>query len=245
MRATHILALALVPTIGACTTENVSPLSEFGPMSASIDVELGPVSAESGRDVNSRVFVSFSHDNPNCPVFDDDINASIDGVRPDSFEVGYYDEGGGYGHNDDPSCQSPYFSIDRVPPAQPRSILRLADATADLSLEVDRLFVNPAMTLTAPLARGRLAHIDVADDRLITKVEAEWWDGDETSAYIHDVHATVAADGISFRMPTEVTSTTGHLEVRIVLAAPQLTCNGFSTCTVTIKGSQTFDGPLL
>jgi len=237
--------LFLVPTFGACTSENVAPLIEFGPMSASISVELGPVSAESGRDVNPRIHVSFSHDQPNCPVFDDDVNASIDGVRPDSFELGYYDEGGGYGHNDDPSCQSPYFSIDRVPPAQPRSILRLADATADLSLEVDRLFVNPSMTLTTPLARGRLALIEVADDRSITKVEAEWWDEDGTSATIYDVMPTLTPAGIEFRMPTqsEVTGA-GRLEVRVELATPQLACNGFSKCSVTIKGSQTFDATL-
>lgn len=239
--------LVLVPTLVACTSENVAPLIEFGPMSASIDVELGPVSAESGRDVNPRVNVSFSHANPDCPVFDDDIKASIDGVRPDSFEHGYYDEGSGYSHDDDPICQSPFFSIDKVPPALPRSTLRLADATADLSLEVDRLFVNPAMTLATPLVRGQMARIDVADERQITKVEAEWWveEGteDNWSAMIYDVMATITPSGISFRMPTEV-SGVGRLEVRVELAAPQLTCNGFSMCSVTIKGSQTFDATL-
>jgi len=239
--------LVLVPTLVACTSQNVAPLSEFGPMSASIDVELGPVSAESGRDVNPRVHVAFSHDNPDCPVFDDDLNATIDGVRPDSFEHGYYDEGSGYSHDDGPSCQPPFFSIDRVPPAQPRSSLRLVDATAELSLEVDRLFVNPAMTLATPLVRGQLARIDVADDRQITKVEAEWWveSGDESngSAVIYDVMATTTPNGISFRMPTEV-SGVGRLEVRVELAAPQLTCNGFSKCSATIKGSQTFDATL-
>ncbi len=237
-------ALLLLPALVGCTSENVAPLVEFGPMSAWILVELGPVSAESGRDVNPRVDVSFSHDNPDCPVLDDDITASIDGVRPDSFEHGYYDSGSGYSHDDGPNCQPPFFSIDRVPPAQPRSILRLADATADLSLEVDRLFVNPAMTLTAPLARGRLSHIDIADERPITKVDAEWWDGDETSATIYDVMPTLTPDGISFRMPTEISSA-GRLEVRVELAAPQLTCNGFSKCSVTIKGSQTFEATLL
>jgi hypothetical protein len=237
--------LALVPTLVACTSQNVAPLIEFGPMSASISVELGPLSAESGRDVNPRVNVSFSHDNPDCPVFDDDINASIDGVRPDSFEHGYYDEGGsGYSHDDGPICQPGYFSIDKVPPAQPRSILRLADATADLSLEVDRLFVNPAMTIATPLVRGQLARIDVADDRKITKVEAMWWvregDEDNWSATGYDVMPTITANGISFRMPTEV-SGAGSLEVRVDLPAPQLTCNGFS---MQIKGSQMFDTTL-
>jgi len=238
--------LVLAPTLVACTLENVAPLIEFGPMSASIDVELGPVSAESGRDVNPRVHVAFSHDNPDCPVFDD-ISASIDGERPDSFEHGSYDDGSGYGHNDGPSCQPPFFSIDKVPPARPRSILRLADATAALSLEVDRLFVNPAMTLATPLVRGQMARIDVADDRQITKVAAEWWveegDEDNWSAMIYDVMATVTPNGISFRMPTEV-SGVGRLEVRVELAAPQLTCTGFSRCTVRIKGSQTFDATL-
>lgn len=232
-----------LPLLVACTSQNVAPLSEFGPMSVSISAELGPLSAESGRDVNPRVHVAFSHANPDCPVFDDDIDTSIDGVRPDSFEHGYYDEGGGYGHNTDPICQPPYFSIDRVPPAQPRSTLRLSDATADLSLEVDRLFVNPAMTLATPLVRGQLARIDIADDRQLMKADAEWWVGDETSSTIYDAMATITASGIELRMPSEV-SGPGRLEVRVVLAAPQLTCNGFSTCSVVINGSEKFDTTL-
>ncbi len=244
MRAPLVL---LVSTLVACTSENVAPLVEFGPMDALIMVELGPVSAESGRDVNDRVNVLFLHDAANCPVFDDDIDATIDGVRPTSFEHGYYDEGSSYGHNDDPTCQSPYFSMRRVPPAQPRSVLRLSDATADYSLEVDRLFVNPAMTLATPLVRGQVARIDVADDRQITKVEGEWWveTGDEynSSAMIYDVMATVTPDGISVRMPSGI-SGIGRLEIRVELAAPQLTCNGFAKCTVKIKGSQTFDATL-
>lgn len=239
--------LVLVPTLVACTSQNVVPLVEFGPMDALIMVELGPVSAESGRDVNDRVNVHFWHDDPNCPVFDDDIRATIDGVRPDSFEHGSYEEGSSYGHNDDPTCQSPYFSMRKVPSAKPLSVLRLSDTTADYSLEVDRLFVNPAMTLATPLVRGQVARIDVADDRLITKVEGEWWveEGDEynNSAMIYDVMATVTPNGISFRMPSEV-SGVGRLDVRVELEAPQLTCNGFAKCTVTIKGSQTFDATL-
>ncbi|MEO7096551.1 MAG: hypothetical protein ABI175_25050, partial [Polyangiales bacterium] len=120
MRAILLLAPALV----ACTSENVAPLVDFGPLEASISVELGPVSAESGRDVNPRIDVAFYHSNPDCPVFDDDIKTSLDGVRPDSFEHGYYDEGSGYSHDDGGGCQSPYFSIAKVPPAQPRSVLR-------------------------------------------------------------------------------------------------------------------------
>ncbi len=239
--------LALVPTLAACTTQNVAPLSEFSPMSASISVELGPLSSDIGFDGNPRVDVSLHHFLPGCPVFDDDIKASIDGVRPDSFERGYYEEASGYGHNDDPTCQSPYFSINKVPPAQPRSILRVSDATAELSLEVDRLFVNPAMTIATPLVRGQLARIDVADDREITKVSAMWWverrDEYGSSATGYDVLPTVSPTGISFRMPTQV-SGDGWLEVRVELAAPELTCNGFSKCTVMIKGSQTFDGTL-
>jgi hypothetical protein len=236
---------AVLPLLVACTSENVRPLAEFGPMSASIDVELGPLAADSGlEDVNPRVFVAFSHDNPDCPVFGGDIDTSIDGVRPDSFERGYYDDGsGGYDSNHDPICQPPYFSINRVPPAKPSSVLRLADSTADYSLEVDRLFVNPVMAIVTPLVRGQVARIDVADDRQLTKVDAEWWVGDETSAMIYDAMATIGADGISLRMPSNV-SGPGRLEVRVQLAAPQLTCNGFSECSVTIKGSQTFDATL-
>lgn len=236
-------ALLLVPVLAACTTQNAAPLAEFGPISVWIAAELGPLSAESGRDVNPRVHVAFDHSNPDCPVFDGDIDASIDGVRPDSFERGYYDEGGGYGHDTGASCQPPYFSIDRVPPAKPLSILRLVDATADLTVEVDRLFVNPTMTLATPLVRGQIARIDVADDREVTKVEAEWWVGDENSAMIYDVMATVASNSISFRMPSNV-SGSGWLEVRVELAAPQVACNGLSMCSVTIMGSETFDATL-
>jgi hypothetical protein len=232
-----------LPLLVACSSQNVAPLSEFGPMSAWISVELGPLPADGGLDVNHRVFVSFSHDAPGCPVFDDDIDVSIDGVRPDSLEVGYYDEGGGYGHDTSPFCQPPYFSIDRVPPAQPRSTLRLRDATADLSLEVDRLFVNPAMTIATPLVRGQVARIDVADDRQLTKVDAEWWVGDETSATGYDAMATIDGNGIALRMPSD-TSGPGWLEVRVQLAAPQLTCNGFSECDVTISASEKFDATL-
>jgi hypothetical protein len=243
-------ALVLVATLGACTSENVAPLSEFGPISASISVELGPLAADSGReDVNPRVDVSFSHTNPDCPVFDDDVDASIDGVRPTSFERGYYDDSTGYGHNDDPVCQSPYFSIFKVPPAKPLSILRLRDATADYSLEVDRLFVNPAMTIATPLVRGQIARIDVADDRPITQVEAVWWveqvDEYGSSALGYDVMPTVAANAISFRMPTDVNvSGVGWLDVRVTLASPQLTCNGFSICTVSIHGSERLEATL-
>ena len=60
---------------------------------------------------------------------------------------------------------------------------------------------------------------------------------------VSDLPLTVTPSGISFRMPTEV-SGVGRLEVRVELAAPQLTCNGFSMCSVTIKGSQTFDATL-
>jgi hypothetical protein len=232
-----------LPFLVACSSQNVAPLSQFGPMEASISVELGPLSAESGRDVDPRIFVSFSHSAPDCPVFDDDIDVSIDGVRPDSLEVGYYDEGGGYGHDTSPFCQPPYFSIDRVPPAQPRSTLRVKDATADFSLEVDRLFVNPAMTIATPLVRGQVARIDVADDRQIMKVEAEWWVGDETSATGYDAMATIDGNGIALRMPSE-TSGPGWLEVRVQLAAPQLTCNGFSECSVFMQASAKFDTTL-
>ncbi len=235
--------LALLPTLVACTSQNVVSLVEFGPISASIAVELGPVSAESGRDVNPRIDVSFSHNNPDCPVFGDDVKATIDGVRPDSFERGYYEEASGYDHSDGANCQPPYFSIDKVPPAQPRSTLRLTDPTADLVLEVDRLFVNPAMSLATPLVRGQLARIDVADDRQITNVGAEWWVEDGTGATIYDVMASVTPTGISLRMPSEVHGD-GRLEIRVQLATPQLTCNGFSSCSVQIKGSQTFDATL-
>jgi hypothetical protein len=235
--------LAILPSLVACTSENVAPLSQFGPMSAWVSVELGPLSAESGRDVNPRVFVSLDHSNPDCPVFDDDIAASIDGVRPDSFEHGYYDDSTGYGHNNDPICQPPFFSIDRVPAAKTRSTLRIADETANYSLEVDRLFVNPEMTLAARLEHGRMARIDVNDDRQITNVEAEWWVGDETESYIYDVMATVASNAITFRMPSDL-SGPGRLEVRVELAAPDLTCNGFSECLVSMKGSQTFNDTL-
>ena len=240
MRALVVLGL---PSLVACTSENVAPLSEFGPMSVSVSVELGPLSSESGRDVDPRIFVLFDHNAPNCPVFDSDIDATIDGVRPDSFEHGYYDEGGGYGHDTSPICQSPYFSIDRVPAPKPLSTLRVRDATADLSLDVDRLFVNPAMTLATPLVRGQVGRIDVADDRQLMKVDAEWWVGDENSSIGYDAMATITPGGISLRMPTE-TSGPGRLEVRVQLAAPQLTCNGFSACTVSIHGSEKFDATL-
>jgi hypothetical protein len=244
MRALLLLAPALV----ACTSENVAPLSEFGPISAYVEVELGPLAGESGDlDVNPRVFVEFSHNNPDCPVLDDDIDTSIDGVRPTSLERGYYDDGSGWGDNHDPSCQRPYFTIDKVPPAKPRSVLRLADATADLSLEVDRLFVNPAMTIATPLVRGQLARIDVADDRQIEKVEAMWWveghDDVGTFQMGYDVKPTVASNVLSFRMPSE-TSGPGWLEVRVSLAKPEQTCTGFSMCDVTIKGSERFDATL-
>ena len=240
MRAVAVLAVSLA----GCSSENVAPLKDFGPMSAWISVELGPLAADSGSlDVNPRVFVAFLHDNPACPVFGDDIDTSIDGVRPDSFERGYYDEGGGYGHDTSPSCQSPYYSIDKVPPAKPTSMLRLADATADYSLEVDRLFVNPAMTIGTPLVRGQLARLDVADDRALMNVDVEWWVGDETSATGYPMMATVTANAISFRMPTEA-SGPGWLEVRVDLGVPQMTCNGFADCSVTMQGSQKLDATL-
>ena len=213
-------------------------------MEAWISVELGPLAADSGRlDVNPRVNVAFNHNNPACPVFDGDIDTSIDGVRPDDLEVGYYDEGGGWGHDTGPSCQPPYYSINRVPPAKPTSVLRLADATADYSLEVDRLFVNPAMTIATPLTRGQGARIDVNDDRVITKVEAMWWVGDSESALGYDAMPTVNANGIFLQMPADGAGR-GWLEVRVELAAPQITCNGFSECAVWIHGSQRFDGTL-
>ena len=234
--------VVLLPSLVACTSENVAPLIEFGPISAYIDVELGPLAADSGReDVNPRVFVSFSHDNPDCPVFGD-VDTSIDGVRPSSFEHGYYDDGGSYGDGG-PSCQPPYYSINKVPPAKPVSILRLKDSTAEFSLEVDRLFVNPAMTIATPLVRGQVARIDVADDRPITNVEAFWWVGDDTSATGYDVMPTPSAGAISLHMPAQGAGS-GWLEVRVVLGAPQLTCNGFSDCSVSIKGSATFDTTL-
>jgi hypothetical protein len=235
--------LAVVPLLVACSTQNVAPLSEFGLMSASISVELGPLPASDGLDVNPRVNVAFDHNNPNCPVFGGDIETSIDGVRPDEFERGYYDEGGGYGHDTGAICQPPYYSIDRVPPAKPTSILRLADSTADYSMEVDRLFVNPTMTIATPLVRGQMARIDVMDDRQVADAEAMWWIGDENNATGYDVMATVTANTISFRMPSTV-SGPGWLEVRVDLAAPQVTCNGFSNCTAIIMGSQKFDGTL-
>jgi hypothetical protein len=236
--------LVLVPSLVACSSQNVAPLSEFGPIEAYIGVELGPLAGESGDlDVNPRVFAELSHNNPACPVFDDDIDVSIDGVRPDSLEPGYYDEGGGYGHDTEPSCQSPYFTIDRVPPAKPVSVLRLADATAEMSLEVDRLFVNPVMTIATPLVHGQAARIDVADDRQITMVDAVWWVGDEESRIGYDAMPTVAANGIALTMPSAGTGP-GWLEVRVELAAPELTCNGFSTCAVSIKGSAKLDGTL-
>jgi hypothetical protein len=239
----RVLAGLVLALVGGCSTENVQPLSEFGPIAASIDVDLGPLPEGAGDlDVNPRVFVAFDHSNPACPVFGD-VDTSIDGVRPDALENGYYDDGSGWGDNHDPSCQPPYYSIDHVPPGKPTSILRLADATASYSMEVDRLFVNPAMTIATPLARGQVARIDVADDRQITKVDAMWWVGNSESATGYDVMATVAANGISFTMPTQV-SGPGWLEVRVGLAAPQITCNGFSTCSATIKGSQRFEGTL-
>jgi hypothetical protein len=70
-----------------------------------------------------------------------------------------------------------------------------------------------------------------------------WWVGDESSATGYDVMATITSTGLSFRMPSEV-SGDGWLEVRVDLAAPQLTCNGFSACSVMIKGSQRFDATL-
>jgi len=239
--------MRLLPVVGllaACTSENVAPLVEFGPMAAYVDVELGPLTAEWGReDVNPRVFVSFSHTNPDCPVFDNDIDASIDGVRPDSFELGYYDEGGGWGHDTGPSCQPPYFSINKVPAAKSVSTLRLADETAEMSLTADRLFVNPAMSIASPLRRGQLAVIDVADDRAIKNVEAMWWVGTEESATGYDLMATVSSNVIGLRMPSE-TSGPGWLEVRVELAPTQATCIGFSSCSVLIKGSQRFDATL-
>jgi hypothetical protein len=237
------LPVVVVLSLGACSTQNVAPLSAFGPMSASIDVELGPLGPEFARDVDPRFFVAFDHSQPDCPVFDDDIDASIDGVRPDSFELGYYDEGGGYGHDTGAICQPPYFSIEKVPAAKPTSVLRLRDATADYTLEVDRLFVNPTMTVAAPLMRGQMGRVDVADDRQITKADAQWWVGDENSATGYPMTTTVTSNVISFRMPSEV-SGPGHLEIRVELAAPQLTCNGFSECRVDMKGSQTFEESL-
>jgi len=240
MRILLLLAASLV----GCSSENVQPLSKFGPMSAWIDVNLGPLPAKDDLDVNPRVFVSFDHNNPACPVFDDDIDVAIDAVRPDELEVGYYDEGGGYGDNHDPICQPPYFSIYKVPSPKPLSTLRLKDSTADFSMDVDRLFVNPAMTLATPLSRGQVARIDVADDRPLTNVSVLWYTGDNESSIGYEVTATVNANSISLQMPTQG-SGPGWLEIHADLPAPQITCNGFSECSVMMKGSEKINGTLL
>ena len=240
MRILLVLAASLV----GCSSGNVQPLDKFGPMSAWIDVELGPFPADGGLDVNPRVFVSFDHNSPACPVFDDDIDVSIDGVRPDELEVGYYDEGGGWGDNHDPSCQPPYFSINKVPSSRLASTLRLRDATADYSMDVDRLFVNPAMTIATPLTRGQVARIDIADDRKLTKVSAIWWVGDSENATGYDTMATVSSNSISLHMPTELGGP-GWLEVHAEVEAPQITCNGFSECSVLLNTSARLEGTLL
>ncbi|HTL35284.1 MAG TPA: hypothetical protein VL326_19280 [Kofleriaceae bacterium] len=240
MRILLVLAASLV----GCSSGNVQPLEKFGPISAWIDVELGPFPADGGLDVNPRVFVSFDHNNPACPVFDNDIDVSLDGVRPDELEVGYYDEGGGWGHDTGPSCQPPYFSIYKVPPAKPLSMLRLRDATADFSFGVDRLFVNPPMTIATPLSRGQVARIEVADDRRISKVSAIWWIGDSENATGYDTMATISSNSISLHMPTQL-SGPGWLEVHAEVEAPSVACNGFSECSVLVNTSARLEGTLL
>lgn len=237
--------LPIMGLLAGCTSQNVAPLVEFGPMTAYVDVELGPLVTEFRRPgIDPRVQVSLSHDNPDCPVLDeDDTDASIDGVRADSFYPGNYDEGGGWGHDSGPSCQPPFFAINKVPAAMASSTLRLADATAEMTLVADRLFVNPEMTIASPLLRGQLAVIDVADDRPIKTVEAMWWVGTEDSATGYDVMPMVSSNVIEITMPTE-TSGPGWLEVRVVLAPSQPTCIGFSECFVTVKGSAKFDARL-
>lgn len=236
--------VVLVPALAACSApQNVTPLADFGPMGAWLSVELGPLAPDSGReDVDPRVHVAFSHDRPDCPVFDDDIDATIDGIRPTSFEHGYHEEGGGYGHNDDATCQPPFFSIAKVPPAQPRSTLRLADATAELVMEVERLFVNPALTLASPLVRGRAARIAIDDDRTITEVSAVFWVGDATTATGYDFAPVIDGFGIAMQVPADMPAGAGWLEVRVRLAQPGIICDGFAVCNVAMHGSARLDG---
>lgn len=233
--------LPLIGLLAGCTSQNVVPLADFGPIRAYVDVELGPLGVTTGAIIDPPVLVSFSHTSADCPVFDGDVKASIDGVRPDRFERGYYKEPGALGHDAGSGCQTPYFTINKVPAAKELSTLRLSDATAALSLTADRLFVNPTMTLASPLLRGEQAVIDVADDRPIKRVEATW--RTEGATKLYDLMPTVSSQVISVWMPSD-TSGPGSLYVHVELESIEPTCVGFSGCTVNVKGSEKFDATL-
>lgn len=214
-------------------------LMELGAVTAEVFVDLGAPWGTGSDDVHPGAHVSLDYSASGCLSLEHDAEGMLDGTASDYSEVGYYDDGGGYGHNDDPYCARPAFYFERVPASRDVSTVEVSDASASFSVEIPLLLVNPVITL-GELERGSIAVARVEDSRPITSVRV-WFQSsyEEPTPVYWPVDATIVGTEVRFPVPTTARGS-GTLGINLTYKEHDLACTGFASCDVHVQAGASF-----
>jgi hypothetical protein len=236
---TLVCAVALVAGCNALDGHENRSLAELGAVTAEVHADLGAPWGTSTDDSHPGVSLSLDYTAAGCLSLLEDAVGSLDGHHAELSDIGYFDDGEGWDHNDEPHCVKPAFYFERLPAPRDVSRVIVVDDSAQLTIDVQRLLVNPTITMTE-LVRGTTAIAVVDDPRPISMVRV-WFQSSygETPPVYWPVDATFAGNEIRFPVPSTARGS-GTLGINITYKDHDLTCTGFASCDVTVQAGASF-----
>lgn len=233
------LVLPVVLAVGACTDAGPRLLADFPPTKATLDVD---VRAPEERAATTSARPSFQTwleiHSADCPFLDPSAHASLDTRPVDELERGHIEPTQSHGETRD-TCIPPQFYVhDPLPPAQHVSVVTLADDSATFRISVERLLVNPELSV-GELTAGTQTVARILDDRPVAFADVSFLpDGTDPRYPIVATDTQIVGDEIRFTTPAA--NGPGTLSIALTMIEHQIDCDGFVQCEATTYGGRRF-----
>lgn len=222
--------LSLVPLVAACaepTGHEERDLADIDQLSAVVMADVGTPSDPIGFPVSMPAVSAFI-DYPGDHCYALRATATVDGSAPDMFIAGGYD---------DPACTKPSLYVDELPAPRDVSTITLSDASATMTIEVARLFVNPRLSVAPTLTAGAQV-IRVDDPRAIDAATVWFRSANGRDSWMKAADPSIQGQ-LRFTVPPGSTGT-GTLGVVVKIRDNAVTCIGWASCKAIVNGGASF-----
>lgn len=217
--------------LAACTApETKTQLADLTGSSLSVFVDLGSAGQR------PLVIGGIDYDDSGgCVTLDSAISARFNSLVLKPFHLGEQAQDG--------SCIHPSFSVGALPGRLRTTLSRadhieIADASAVLTMLVDRLLVPPEMTLETEVIVGSELRVRIDDPRTFDRARVRWTTSD--GMYSSEEIATLSGEEITLMVPGRWRAGAGTLNVVVDIDDADNECVGFTTCTLEIQAARAF-----
>jgi hypothetical protein len=221
--------LSLLPLVAACgpsLDHEARDLADIEDLSAVVMADVGTPSDPIGFPVALPALSAFI-DYPGDDCYSLRAAATVDGSVPDTFIAGGFDD----------ACTKPSLYVDAVPAPRDVSTIVLADASATMTIEIARLFVNPRLSVATTLAAG--AQIIRVDDPRAIDSATVWFRSDNgKDSWMIAADPSIQGQ-LRFVVPPRTTGT-GTLGVVVKIRDNAVTCIGWASCKAIVSGGASF-----